>query len=876
MEQSVEEALSDMHGNYILPFLWMRGETEAIIREEITKIDECGIKAVCLEARPHPDFGGPGWWHDVDIVIDEAKKRNMKIWILDDAHFPTGMANGLLAQKYPERAKKYVMTKCIDVTGPMPYVNLNLTEMMKKQFCWMDIGREPVKPLCGQQEMLSVTAMPLLRDDVVGTEIVDLTDAVDNGMLACSFPGGVWRIFITYTTYDEGGKTNYINLIDEDSVKVLIEAVYEPHFKRYQTEFGHTLAGFFFDEPGMDNTPGFEMNEKIGRKAMALPWCDEITGYLKERMGKGWRTKLPYLWFDAEQADVSAELRFLYMDTVTRLYEKNFSRQLGKWCEAHGVESIGHVVEDNNVHARLGVGPGHFFRALSGQHMAGIDNIGDGIIPGNPDSIRHGFVNKDGAFSHYVIAKMGDTAARLDPAKKGRLLCETYGAYGWGLGVKNMKWITDYLIVQGVNYLVPHAFSMAEYPDEDCPPHFYARGNNPQFPYFAGLMKYANRMCHIFNGGTPRQDVGILYHGELEWMNDCMLMQEPAKVLFENQIDYMIVPVDGLERLEMKVLIIPETRYIDGRLAEYIKAHPEMLFVFINRLPEQILHTTVNMSEWQKERERCSVLSLDELAGELEYTQVSRLKSSVRFPELTYRFYEKETAVCMVMNTSLDKTYRGELSFPCQEQAVRYDCLKNKLHPVKQWVENGRTVCNLVLQPYESAIMVFDPAAAELNPGGEAATVSATVSDRTDISDAWTVSYATAQEYPVFKEPELMERLEPVSVAKPYFSGIMRYERNVQIDTLAERIYLEAEHVFETAAIWVNGKPADKKLCPPYRFDITEACTVGVNQIVIEVVNTPARENQKPGGRFGPERIILEPSGMFGNIYLKQESGEVF
>lgn len=84
--------------NYIFPFLWMRGEPEDVIREEIAKISECGIRAVCVEARPHDDFCGPGWWHDMDIVLDEAKKRDMRIWILDDKHFPTGYANGLIEQ----------------------------------------------------------------------------------------------------------------------------------------------------------------------------------------------------------------------------------------------------------------------------------------------------------------------------------------------------------------------------------------------------------------------------------------------------------------------------------------------------------------------------------------------------------------------------------------------------------------------------------------------------------------------------------------------------------------------------------------------------------------------------------------------------------
>ena len=55
-----------------------------------------GIRAVCVESRPHPDFAGPGWWRDMDIIMDEARKRNMRVWVLDDAHFPSGYCNGLV------------------------------------------------------------------------------------------------------------------------------------------------------------------------------------------------------------------------------------------------------------------------------------------------------------------------------------------------------------------------------------------------------------------------------------------------------------------------------------------------------------------------------------------------------------------------------------------------------------------------------------------------------------------------------------------------------------------------------------------------------------------------------------------------------------
>ena len=50
-----------------------------------------------------------------------------------------------------------------------------------------------------------------------------------------------------------------------------------------------------------------------------------------------------------------------------------------------------------------------------------------------------------------------------------------------------MKWISDFLLVRGINHFVPHAFS-PDYPDPDCPPHFGAEGHDPQFDGFTHLM----------------------------------------------------------------------------------------------------------------------------------------------------------------------------------------------------------------------------------------------------------------------------------------------------------------------------------------------------------------------------------------------------
>lgn len=230
------------------------------------KIYECGIRSVCLESRPHPDFGGPVWWHDFDIVLDEAKNKNMRIWILDDAHFPTGQANGAIPKEHPELARKYVMIQYTDCVGPVPMISLDIALMMKKQFTWMDLGKKFEKPLIDKQFLLSVTAIEIIVGDVLSDEVIDITSFVKDGVLNWDVPAGVWRICVSFTTYDFGSRNEYINYIDAKSVRTLIDAVYEVHYEKYSNEFGRTIAGFFSDEPGFYNVDGFDMNDAIGRK----------------------------------------------------------------------------------------------------------------------------------------------------------------------------------------------------------------------------------------------------------------------------------------------------------------------------------------------------------------------------------------------------------------------------------------------------------------------------------------------------------------------------------------------------------------------------------------------------------------------------------
>ena len=73
----LQELLRGDAPGYLTPLFWTHGEDETVMRHMIGQMHENGIDEFVLESRPHPDFLGDGWWHDVDIVLDEAKKRNI-------------------------------------------------------------------------------------------------------------------------------------------------------------------------------------------------------------------------------------------------------------------------------------------------------------------------------------------------------------------------------------------------------------------------------------------------------------------------------------------------------------------------------------------------------------------------------------------------------------------------------------------------------------------------------------------------------------------------------------------------------------------------------------------------------------------------------
>lgn len=876
---------------YILPFLWMKGEDAEVIREEIEKIYESGIGAVCLESRPHPDFMGDRWWADLDLIISECKKRDMKIWILDDTHFPTGFANGLVKEKYPERRKWYLGYSTCDVWGARGEVSLCIDQIMHPTFSFLDLDKPRDFEEEKNNELISVTAFRLVQGhDVDETSAIDLTDQVKDGWLHVTLPEGSWRVFVVYKTRNGGENSDYLNPIDREAASTLIEAIYEPHYEHLKEEFGKTIAGFFSDEPGFYNKGGFGMDERIGHKEMVLPWSRSADEMMAQTCGDDYKMWLPLLWTSSVQDKKTAWMRYHYMDVVSRLYSECFCRQIGDWCEAHGVEYIGHVLEDDNVHARLGAGAGHYFRAVAGQHMAGIDVISQQVSCGGAGLELGGVFRRDCEFNHYALGKMGASSGHLEPKKKGRTMCELFGAYGWRLGTRDMKWILDHLLAKGINYFVPHAFSMAEYPDGDCPPHFYARGNYAQFDGFSRLMKYAGRMCEYLNGGQHVAKTALLYHGEHEWAGEAMLMQKPAKELIRNQIEFDIVTLDMLDEPEkfnghadensftlngitFTGLIVPYAEKIGSKLWKFHEKYPQIPVVFVDEYPSALAdaeeaYDIRRLCEADPALIRCP---LDDLGEQMIRLGAGEIRLEHKFPDMAYYHYKKDTDCYLFHNENMYEAYNGKIYLPLKNGAVLYDAMKDCCYKLYTEPEGELTGVKVEI-PIYGMYMILDRKPDEDMPEVVYEQEEMAECDICmDLSKGWKYSLRKHISRELTEAEGELDELVPMSRLYPEFSGHIRYEKDICLNEVPGRAYLNFTYVFETAELYVNGKAAGMKLCPPYQFEISDLLLPGENHIQLEVATTMDRDQI---GRKSPMFTLdyqpIEATGMYGEVKLYQ------
>jgi hypothetical protein len=437
-----------------------------------------------------------------------------------------------------------------------------------------------------------------------------------------------------------------------------------------------------------------------------------------------------------------------------------------------------------------------------------------------------------------------------------------------------MKWMTDHMLVRGVNFFVPHAFSQAEFPDPDCPPHMYARGQNPQYRHYRELNQYTNRVAHLLAGGQHIAPAAVLYHAEAEWSGAWMPFHEPARALLRRQIDCDVLPAD---------LLVAGAAVEGGRLALAGETYGCLVVPASEALPRALLARLNELSEAglpllfvERRPERASEGEAPELCGRLAARgQVVALEALPRAlrdlgcyeitaaDEAPYlRYYHARHPgldIFMLVNEHPHDPIETTLHLPLPGRALVYDPFANRLVAAAAREEGDGQRVALRLSPYESQILVIgagDVLAAEAPPE---------LPEALPIEGPWELATADAMGYPSFEPRAPLAELGDMSAPGllPAFSGTFSYETSFDWPHVGPAD-LDLGAVFETAEVWVNGERAGVRICPPYRLAIGGLLRRGANRLRVEVTNTLVKQHPDLFSRYAPQ----EPSGLLGPVRI--------
>ncbi len=860
MNQRIRDVLSEMTTRYIFPFLWLKGETEETLKEYMRVIHDAGCNAVCLESRPHPDFCGPKWWRDLDVIIEEAKKLDMKLWILDDSHFPTGYANGSLKPDI-ERGD-YTLTRQ-SVTYRVLGDGSSFSMPEEK-------AKDPGEAVPTRTDAYLMKESPKFDDDRLLGVYAVRADGEKGIQELCAQDGkysfnasiGTWRVYGIYLTRNRGPHRDYINMMYQPSCRRIIDAVYKPHFEHYAAEFGKTILGFFSDEPELGNGHLYQMDKRL-HEVEDLPWSPE----LEQAWGSVRFSLLPLLWETEYDPDETAGVRLEYMNLVTRLVRRDFSEQIGDWCRSHGVKYIGHLIEDHNQHIRCGSSLGHYFRGLAGQDMAGIDDIGGQVLPQGEDldAVSKWQPHRDGTFYHFALGNLAASAAAIEPAKHGDSMCEIFGNYDWAEGVNLEKYLAEHFLVRGINHYVPHAFSAAPFPDKDCPPHFYAHGNNPQYRHFGCLIRYMERVCHLISGGKPYAPVAVLYHAEADWTGGKNQFGEVCgRILTEHQISWHFVPSDVFDETERyntvirsgcldvngqeyRVIVVPEATYVSDTACRGLESLQE------NGVKVGLIGTRPKAVGLNREVRSGSVIPLSDLpefCSGCESAHVETASSMLR----CLRYKGGDYELTYLLNESAEP-WEGMVKFSVAPgySVYRYDAWDNCCYKF----DRDKKMC---LEPSKGCLLIADENDTLLCEAYEA---PANALELTEFER----SVCKATDYPTFKNPKKVTLPDLLEQELPDFGGFVRYQTRIDcLELPLKPVWLEIEGAQEGIEVFVNGDSLGIQIVPVYRFELADKLKLGINDIVIEQATTlervvPRRDGKPAENHVGiNSRIVIRYS----------------
>jgi hypothetical protein len=496
----------------------------------------------------------------------EAKKRDMKVWIVDDIGYPSGFAGGYFTKEKPE---------------------------LRMQA--LSIGqRLPVKAGETLNQAVGPDAVAAVATNATGERV---PVPIVNGNIAWTAPaGGDWTVMVVEhvfrtsptrsdanPTHAKDASNSLEDYMNPEATAAYLEHTHQGYYNAMPELFGTTILGFRGDEPdysisGLPWTPkffdtfqqvkGYDIRPYLGAlllsagggggprprpAAAAAPGGQPTAAAMQATQAA--RTPPPPA---AKLTDAEVRAKGDYYDVFSQMFRDGFFKPQGLWCAAHGVEYQVHLNHEE-MEMELVRSEGDFERDMKYVEEPGIDAIWHQIWT---DTV-----------SDYP--RLASSAAHV--YGHPRAFTETFAAYRPEPDATMARYILNEEVVRGVNVIETMFYPATSPQDAFGPPATAAatptaaaaaaptsapagaaapparpRGGPSALmrdPGWPALMQYLQRLTYVMSMGRPAAQVALYIPSSSMWLNDSAsdtAFVSSERMLAERQIDFDIINQDAL------------------------------------------------------------------------------------------------------------------------------------------------------------------------------------------------------------------------------------------------------------------------------------------------------------------------------------------
>ncbi|MBQ8368400.1 MAG: hypothetical protein IJY35_00295 [Clostridia bacterium] len=494
-----------------MPFWFWNDTLDA--EELLRQVDDFHKKGVDgFVIHPRLGFAGVDYLSEeyfdlVALVCEAAQKRRMNIVLYDEGMYPSGSAHGAVVKEDPRFAARRLYAA--PEGGEIPE---------NEELCFRVYIKKDEKGL------LTDTAF----GPAEGYEGYDLILGYTNGTIRGLSPD---------EDDNQPSAPKAADLLNPAATEVFIKNTHEKYRARLAEFFGHTIVGFFTDEPSMTG--------RCQKMNGGIIWSYNM---MEEFMDAGGDfAMLTALLFEPKDKKLRREAEYCHQKALRARLNQAFYAPLSKWCKANNVALMGHPAESRDCDTM------EYF------DIPGQDLVWRMVEPGteltSPDS---------------VMAKCASDFARHNG--RSRNSNEVFGVCGesgnpWNFTPDDMMFYLNFLFARGCNMIIPHAFYYSvrtPVQSNERPPD--VGPNNIWWKDYKQISAYIRRMSWLNASGTNNPHCAVLCSPEY-------MPYTPVRELYQQGWTFNYLSLDDLmnkaavegDTIRMDRYIY-DTILIDGRL----------------------------------------------------------------------------------------------------------------------------------------------------------------------------------------------------------------------------------------------------------------------------------------------------------------------